>query len=186
MHIQIIWFREISCVKNSSLPMSLKSAGSRDGFQSSPPISLPWLPPKQVQGLLFPQCSLLCSLSRKKCFLVSECPGISGESERWFKDIFRLWTTSFMLGTYRGNWWQRGRCLCLTIAGKWKEWLSALLASVHMEQAWAGQLTYDHSAPGQPQSTSDHENWVICYADLALGWKAESKAPLGLPWWLEQ
>ena len=85
--------------------MSLTSASSRDGFHSSSPTSLPWLPPKQVQGLLFPQCSLLCSLSRKKCFLVSGCSGIS-ESERWFKDIFRLWTTSFMLGTYRGNWWQ--------------------------------------------------------------------------------
>ena len=67
MHFQVICFGEISCVKNSSLPMSLESAGSGDGFHPSPPTFLPWLPPKQVQGLLFSQCPL-CPLSRKKCF----------------------------------------------------------------------------------------------------------------------
>lgn len=53
------------------------------------------------------------------------------------------------------------RTLCQTIAESWKEWLSALLAAMCRGQVRAGQFTYDHSAPRQPQSTSDHRHWVV-------------------------
>lgn len=153
MHIQIIWFREISCVKNSSLPMSLKSAGSR---RKSPVITthflLPWLPPKQVQGL-FPSMLTLLIVHRKSVF-VSECPKYCesqrGDS-RTFSDYGQRHSCCYMQRELMAE-----RQMSLPDNSRKRMALSLVgLSAYGTSMGWPAYIW--PLQPGQPQSTSDHE-----------------------------
>lgn len=151
MHTWIICLKEIPCVGEEHLPTLAieKSSDFRDWFHSAPPSTLPEFPPVQVLDLYI-------------AHLLARCPG---KYAFWFMDSwnvmrikegtkrsFQIMDNIIHAGHILRKLMVEKRTVCETIAGNWKEWFSAMLASICRSKLGSGILHMMTQLLGSPRA----------------------------------